>query len=108
MCRLVLRVRSSVSSIGRMKHSEIMSESRFLFGVHVKELREEQQLTQMQLAVISGLNRSYISRIECGRCNITLDSILLIARGLGVTPAELLDGVDSTLSGRTDLLPVVS
>lgn len=81
-------------------------ESRCLLGAHVKELRKELKLTQMQLALISGLDRSYISRVECGRCNVTFDSILLIASGLGVTPADLLDGVGIPLSTREEPLPI--
>lgn len=67
--------------------------SRSLFGSHVKELRKGLHLTQTQLGSIAGLDRSYISRIERGHCNVTLDSIMLIADGLGVAPSDLLDGV---------------
>ena len=76
-----------------MKCTDDMVESRYLLGEHVKELRKEQHLTQTQLGLIAGLNRSYISRIERGRCNVTLDGIMLLASGLGVTPSDLLDGV---------------
>ena len=77
-----------------MRNAEHIVESRSLFGMHVKKLREEQCLTQMQLGLISGLDRSYISRVESGSCNITFDSILLLAAGLGVAPSELLDGIE--------------
>lgn len=38
---------------------------------------------------LSGLHFSYVSAVERGRRNPTLNSILLIARGLGVDAAEL-------------------
>lgn len=83
-----------------MKRTVEMVESRFLLGAHVKELRIEQELTQGQLALIVGLDRSYISRVERGRCNVTLDAIMLLAHGLGVTPSDLLASVGASGEAR--------
>lgn len=89
-----------------MNCTENMIESRFLLGSHVKDLRKEQQLTQTQLGLMTGLDRSYISRVERGRCNITLSSIMLIANALGVSPSDLLDGVGIPLSSNNAPLPI--
>ena len=78
----------------RMNSVETRIRQRFLFGIRIKVFRKEQRLTQEQLGTIVGLDRSVISRIECGKSNATFDTILLLAEGLGTTPAELLHGID--------------
>ena len=40
-----------------------------------------------------GRDRSFISRIECGKCSATIDTILLISDGLGIPPSELFVGM---------------
>ena len=89
-----------------MKLTEDIIESRFQLGLHVKELRTEMSLTQRQFGSMVGLDRSYISRVECGRCNVTFDNMLLIANGLGVTPSELLNGVSLSLSLDDESMPI--
>ena len=57
------------------------------------ELRQAREWTQEQLAESSGLDRSYIAGIETGARNASLDVIVKLASGLGVTPAELFEGM---------------
>ena len=76
-----------------MNNAEHLIESRYALGKRVKELRREQQLTQTQLALMVGLDHSYISRIENGECNPTVDSIVIIANGLGTSPSTLFEGI---------------
>ena len=42
------------------------------FGRRTRECRLELKLTQQQLADLSGLNRSYIGKVEFSKRNITL------------------------------------
>ena len=74
------------------------------FGKHLRELRRKQRLSQTELALIIGVNHSTISRIENGRENVSLDTIVLLASGLSITPSQLLEGTvipsQSTLHGR--------
>lgn len=63
------------------------------FGEQLRKVRTERQLTQEQLAAASGLHRTEISLLERGKRTPILDTIVAVARGLGVSPAELLDGV---------------
>jgi transcriptional regulator with XRE-family HTH domain len=44
----------------------------------LKEARRESQMTQEQLAVKSGTQKSYISRIEKARGNIQLSTLIRI------------------------------
>lgn len=50
----------------------------------VLELRKARNLTQTELAELSGIGQSEISRIEGGRANPTLSTLTALARSLGV------------------------
>ncbi len=50
----------------------------------LKEKRKELKLTQAQLAEKTGLKRTYISRIEQGKTDIQLSSLLRISEALGL------------------------
>ncbi len=60
-------------------------------GRRLKALRKRAALTQEDLAERAGINSKYISGIERGRENPTLDTLLLLASELGVQPVELFD-----------------
>jgi len=59
----------------------------------VRRLRLEQRLSQMALSELCGLHLTEISRLERGIRDPQLETIVKVARGLGVAPAELLAGV---------------
>ena len=44
----------------------------------------------IEIALRSGIDRSYVGRIERGEVNITLDKVNLLAEVLGCSPKELL------------------
>ena len=50
----------------------------FRLGVMLKEARKEANLTQEQLAEKTGTKKSYISRIENGKGNIQLSTLIRI------------------------------
>jgi transcriptional regulator with XRE-family HTH domain len=56
----------------------------------VHALREERGLSQENFAHVAGLDRTYVSGIERGRRNPTLDIIVQLAAALEVPPADLL------------------
>ena len=64
---------------------------RILFGNRVRELRQARGISQEELAFISKLHRTYISDIERGTRNVSLDNINKIALALGVPPKGLFD-----------------
>jgi len=57
---------------------------RISVGNKIKELRKERNLSQEDLALLSGLDRTYINSVENGRRNISIISLEKIANGLGV------------------------
>lgn len=61
------------------------------FGRRVRLLRQEQGISQEELAHRAGLDRTYISSCEAGRRNVTLKTIMRIAAALEVSPVVLID-----------------
>ena len=62
-------------------------------GWKVRQMREAKGWTQETLAERSGLDRSYIAGIEAGLRNPSIRALAKVARGLGITLAQLFDGV---------------
>jgi transcriptional regulator with XRE-family HTH domain len=60
-------------------------------GRRIKALRKRAALTQEGLAERAGFNPKYVSGIERGRENPTLDTLIRMAAELGVQPVELFD-----------------
>lgn len=59
------------------------------FGNRLKSLRKEKALSQEELALKSGLNRPYISGIEQGKRNVSLEVMEKLAEALGLGMEEL-------------------
>lgn len=60
------------------------------FGQLLITLRKQKNLTESELAVRSGIDLRRLTRIEAGEVNFHFTTIIALARGLGVTPEELL------------------
>lgn len=52
----------------------------------------DHNLTQEAVFLAASLNRSHYQQIEAGTANPTLDTLLRIARAIGVTISDLLHG----------------
>lgn len=61
-------------------------------GEAVRRLRKARGLTQEDLSGLAELHHNHIGGIERGERNITVKSLLALARALAVPPAELLAG----------------
>lgn len=64
----------------------------------LRAIRTKQGLSQEQLAKISGIDRTYISGVERGIRNITLDSLEMLIRALKITPTTFLTELQKSLS----------
>lgn len=85
-------------------HIQGMKKSlRILFGQRVKELRISTGMSQEAFADLCGFARSYLSRIERGGSNASLDAIEVLANALSVEPWELLSS-DSSNDNDPDIL----
>lgn len=60
------------------------------FGVRLRLLRQERQLTQLRMAEDFGIDRSFISDVERGRKSISLSTLEVLALGLNISLSELL------------------
>jgi transcriptional regulator with XRE-family HTH domain len=58
-------------------------------GRKIRQLRQSLKMSQMELAEKAETDQAFISEMERGVANPTLDSILRIAKALRVTVAEL-------------------
>jgi len=61
------------------------------FGLRLRKLREEKNMSQQDLADESELDKKTIQRIETGKLNPTLDTIICLSNGLGIKLAELIE-----------------
>lgn len=59
------------------------------FGLRVREIRKEKNLSQEELSFKADLHRTYIGMIERAEKNITLINIEKIAKALNVNLKEL-------------------
>lgn len=62
-----------------------------LVGKRVKELRSQLGKSQEELADLAGLDRTYITSVECGRRNISIVNIEKLSNALGVTLKDFFD-----------------
>ena len=65
-----------------------MDDVRLKIGQRIKELREEADMSQKDLAYAADLDRSYIASIENGQRNVSIVNIEKIANALRVTLKE--------------------
>jgi len=63
---------------------------RKLVGWNVRRVRLKKELTQEQLADLSGFSQQYISGLEQGQRNPTVVTVYELASALGVSYMELL------------------
>lgn len=63
------------------------------FGEAVRKLRQSKQISQEEFADLCGLHRTYISDIELGKRNVSLENIEKIAVALDISISQLFEGV---------------
>lgn len=74
---------------------------RKLFGERVRELREASGVSQEAFADRSGFARSYVSRVERGKANPSLDAVEVLALALAVEVPDLFVPSSRTAEGVT-------
>ena len=61
------------------------------FGKRIRQLRTERNLSQEQLAELTGFHRTYIGMVERGERNISLSNIGVFAETFGLTVSQLFE-----------------
>ncbi len=69
-------------------------DARKAFAQNLRQQRTERGLSQMKLGNAAGLHFSEISLLERGGRDPRLSTIVKLARGLGVPPKTLLEGIE--------------
>jgi len=64
------------------------------FGKRVKQLRQENELSQEALAHLAELDRTYIPSIEKGERNVSLEVIEKLSKAFKIKISELLKGIE--------------
>jgi transcriptional regulator with XRE-family HTH domain len=72
------------------------------FGQNVRDTRKKQQISQENLALIAGIDRSYMSRVERGIVSITLQKAYVIAQSLQCDVKDLLPTMEQLSSSNKD------
>lgn len=62
-------------------------------GQRIRALRNERDISQSKFAKMIGMDRTYLVGVEYGRRNVSINNIVKIAAGLGVTLSDLFDDV---------------
>ncbi|HCD05063.1 MAG: transcriptional regulator [Alcaligenaceae bacterium] len=68
--------------------------SKKLFGEQLRAARLAIGISQEELAHRAGLDRTYISSCERGKRNISLETIVRLAKALNLPPSQLLSGLE--------------
>jgi transcriptional regulator with XRE-family HTH domain len=61
-----------------------------VIAYNLRKLRKDAGLSQEEIATRSGLHVTYISSVEHGKRNISVENIFAIAKALGCAPSALL------------------
>ena len=67
----------------------MQQEIRVAYGKAVRAIRQDKKISQEELGDLCGLHRTYISDIELGKRNVSLENIDKIAHALQVKKSEL-------------------
>lgn len=68
-----------------------MENIRITFGLKIKELRKQKKYSQEQLANLVAINKSYISKIENGKTEVSLEIINKLANALEIEIDKLFE-----------------
>lgn len=77
--------------LSAMKKTKPLPTARETFGLNVRRLRRLKELSQEEVALESGISQTYLSQVEAGKRNISVDNMEALAKTLEVPLPKLLD-----------------
>lgn len=89
VCRRIV-ITGHIYFVMKLERSNKGARLRRVFAEQMRARRQQQGLSQEQLASRAGLHRTYIGSVERAERNVSIDNIERIAAALGCAPAELL------------------
>ena len=85
---------------GVPRDEPVSDDSRSVFGANLRAARIKAGLTQAQLAERTGLTQQYVSLVEAGHQNITIDTMTALARAVGQDAGAMLRKVRGRIRPR--------
>jgi transcriptional regulator with XRE-family HTH domain len=67
---------------------------RKIIGQNIRRLRRAKQWSQERLSDKSGVDQGYIGRLERGQMNVSVDTLIMLARALGARLSEIMQGAE--------------
>ena len=64
------------------------------FGKSIRIFRQEKNISQEELADLCGLHRTYISDVELGKRNVSLENIEKIANALSLRISDIFTAIE--------------
>lgn len=77
--------------LGVMEKHQASSTQRQIFGTNLRRARRLKDVSQEELAFRSNLSRTYVSEVERGIRNVSIDNMGRLADALNVPLKELVD-----------------
>ena len=78
---------SHFSSVSNIRNQAFVN----AFGENLKKLRLQKKLSREKVAAYSDIEVMQVYRIETGKVNTTISTVLALSKGLNVHPRKLLD-----------------
>ena len=69
-------------------------------GRRLRALREEANLTQLELATAAGMRKQFLNRVENGRQNVSTKTLWRLSEALNIPMASLLENVARAVPAR--------
>ena len=63
-------------------------------GLRIRALREEQDISLRRFALMTDLNKSHLSDIERGKCDLRMSTLNKILSGLGTSHVDFFAGIN--------------
>jgi transcriptional regulator with XRE-family HTH domain len=73
-----------------MKKTKTLPRAREIFGLNVRRVRRLKEISQEELAFQANISQTYLSGVERGTRNISVDNMEALAKALGVGLPDLL------------------
>jgi transcriptional regulator with XRE-family HTH domain len=85
MPKIYFKINATLLVMNNLRNQETLTK----FGIRLKEIRNRRGLTLEQLAFDADIELSQVHRVEKGKINPTLTTLIALAKGLRITLAEL-------------------
>lgn len=73
-----------------MKKTEPLPSAREIFGLNIRRARRLREISQEELAFQAGISRPYLSEVESGSRNISVDNMESLSKALEIGLPDLL------------------